>query len=137
MRKFLSLLLLLLVFNCSPKINYIDGHKIIRYGTKEFENFEKHATINKEEAWAIQKEVTNKEQVRVTYWLFFIIDKDYIFTAPINPEKMETELTGLSVNSETGAVKDLKSGIDIKYENVYNGDNKNFPYKIKRKYKKK
>lgn len=47
MKNALSLLALLFIFSCSPKINYIDGHKIIRYGTKEFEEFEKKAPIRK------------------------------------------------------------------------------------------
>lgn len=48
MKKILSLLILLFVFSCSPKINHVEGHKIIRYGTKDFEDFEKKATIKKE-----------------------------------------------------------------------------------------
>lgn len=129
-------LLIILISSCSPKINHIDGHKIIRYGTKEFENFEKNATIKKEEAWAIQKEITSKHQVPVTHWLFFIIDKKYIFTTSFSI-KRETELKGISVDSETGEVGKVNNEIKIKYENFFNGDNETFSSELKRKYRKK
>ncbi|MBE0393712.1 hypothetical protein [Flavobacterium sp. PL002] len=125
--RFKNIIIILLIFisSCSPKINYIDGHKIIRYGTKEFENFEKNATIKKEEAWAIQKEITSKHQVPVTHWLFFIIDKKYIFTTSFS-SKRETELKGISVDSDTGEVKNIDYKTHVKYENFYNGDNETF-----------
>jgi hypothetical protein len=135
MKKIFLLFLLLFVFGCNPKMNYINGHKIIRYGTTEFENFEKNAKIKKEEAWEMQKEITGKNQVLVTQWLFFVIDKNYIFTTIVSSKKRQTELTGISINSETGEIKHEKSGVMIKYKNVYNGDNHKFPFELQKKYR--
>lgn len=50
---------------------------------------------------------------------------------------METELLGLSVNSETGEVKHISKDIMIKYENAFTlNKEKPFIYPLKKKYRK-
>ena len=128
MKKTLLLFLVLFIFGCNPSINYINGHKIIRYGTTEFKNFEKKTKIKKEQAWSIQNEITSKQQVPVVHWLFFIIDENYVFTSVVNSTKKETELIGICVNSETGIVTYEKSGVRLKYKNAYILKSEKFPF---------
>lgn len=138
MKKIISLLIMVSIFSCSPKMSYVDGHEILKYGTKDFEEFEKNATIKKEKAWEIYYERQRISQVHVMQWLFFVIDKDYVFSGAVDPKTRKVELSGLRINSETGEVKLQNSEIMIKYENAFTLEGKgSYFFPIKAKYKKK
>lgn len=107
---------------------FIEKNKILYYGTKEFEEFQKNVPIKLHKAWSIQKEYAKESNQTPEGWLFFIIGDNYVFNSAINPKEAKVFLGGVWVNSKTGEVKYSSSKISLKYKKAYNGDGEKFPF---------
>lgn len=112
---------------CSKEEKFLQKNKVIYYGTNEFIEFEKNATIPLNKAWNIQKKYALDRNVNPENWLFFFVINDfYVFTSILQPKIPNASTGGIWVNSKTGEIKEIKSDINLKYKDAYNGDGDNF-----------
>lgn len=96
--------------------------EIITYGTPEFEEFVKNASISLDEAWEIQLNYMKKNInddfsynfYKTNVLLFCIVDENYVFTTKHMNNKMKEGyfLSGVWVDMKTGNV--FEKNIDKK-----------------------
>lgn len=112
----------------SNEEKFLQENKVIYYGTKEFEDFEKKSNVNLSEAWKIQKEYSKINHQVPENWLFFIVNEDYIFNSALSPMERKSFLGGCWVNSKTGVARFNTSKQRLEYKKAYNGDGEKFPF---------
>ena len=118
---------LILQISCNnPKNQNMEPNNVILYNSEEFKSFENQAKIKLKDAWEIQKKYALEKNENPKNWLFFIIDKNYVFTSIFQPKIPQASTSGIWVNSETGDVKEVKSDKNLRYKEAYNGDGKEF-----------
>lgn len=111
---------------CNNPKNKIMENNIIYYNSNEFKLFENQAKTKLSDAWEIQKKYAKERNEQPKNWLFFVIDKNYVFTSIFQPKIPQASAGGIWVNSETGDVKEVKSDQNLRYKDAYNGDGKEF-----------
>lgn len=96
--------MLFFVMSCKQKLE--QNMDIIFFGTEDFNVFEQNAVISRSKAWKLQKQflIENKMDT-IGRTLYFIVDKNYIFSDYAKLKLNQASLRGISVHSETGNVK--------------------------------
>ena len=105
-------------FSCKSKEEkYLENHKVILYGTKEFDKFESIANIKLDKAVDIQIEFAKKNHEDPKS-IFFIIDDYYVFSMQYNEKTPYVSINGIWVNVNNGDVKHLTES-DITLRRYY------------------
>ncbi|MFV0305823.1 MAG: hypothetical protein ACK5IC_10130 [Moheibacter sp.] len=112
----------------SKEEKFLQENRVIYYGTKEFEDFEKNSIIKIDRAWEIQKMYSKEHHQIPKNWLFFVVNEDYVFNSVLSPKEKKSFLGGVWVNSKTGEAKFNRSKQRLKYKKAYNGDGDKFPF---------
>ncbi|TWP27982.1 hypothetical protein ETU08_09705 [Apibacter muscae] len=112
---FMSILTLLLsIMGCNREKQYLKNHKVIYYGTSEFNIFENNVQINKKEAYKLGLAYAKKNDLVMGNNLFFVIDNYYAFTNHYIPKMPAASTKGIWINANTGEVKYIKEGIMLR-----------------------
>ena len=100
--KYLLIIIILLTAACTNKQEASNVSAIL-YGTEEFDEFEKKASIKKEEAWDILiAYYKNQGQAEFGPALYLVYDGNYVFSHHVNLKIPEVKLTGVWVDATTG-----------------------------------
>lgn len=111
MRK-IVVICIVIIISCN-NIKTPESMNVICFDTEEFIDFERNAKINKEEAWLLQIEYCQQNNLEWGSPLYFVLDGNYIFSEYVIPKMNRAGLNGIWVNANTGEVKKVEKKTEV------------------------
>ena len=107
-----------MIISCN-NIKTPDSMNIICFDTDKFVDFEMNAKINKEEAWDLQIEFCQQNNLEWGSPLYFVLDGNYIFSKYVHSKMNRAGLNGIWVNANTGKVIKVEQRTEVIQSNGY------------------